>query len=139
MVGAAANVAVLIAGVLLGAGVGLIAAECLGWAGVSTLLPVAVATGLCLLPSTATMLLASAVFRQAPQLGPVVVMLGTAMRMVVAVVGVVLLAEVLARYGVPRNQFAGWVTYLYIVTLAAECAVLIAALGRTNPEPGAPS
>lgn len=131
----ARKVVVLVAGTVVGAGAGLLTAERFGWAsGNSAALGAAVATGLCLLAAVATLLLAETVFERAPLLGPVAVLLGTGMRMTVAVVGVVLFGGAVAGMGVPQDQFANWVAYLYIVTLALECGLLVT--GRQQP--GAP-
>lgn len=107
-------------------------AERFEWAsGTGAALAAAVATVLCLTTAIATLLLAETVFERAPQIGPVAVLLGTGMRMTVAVVGVALLGEALKRHGVPPDQFARWVAYLYIVTLALECGLLM-----TGRKPG---
>lgn len=114
---------------------GLASATALGWAaGFDSLPAVVVATGLCLSTATATLALADVVFRRAPELGPVAVLAGTAARMAVAVVGVVLLGEAVARAGTSQTQFAAWVAYSYIVTLALECGLLMAGSGRPGPE-----
>ena len=60
--------------------------------------------------------------------------MGTGVRMAVAVVGVLLLGEVLTKHGAPRDEFAGWVTYLYIVTLAIECGLLMYGKTQIIPE-----
>ena len=129
------KVAALVTGAVAGASVGLVSATGLGWAaGFDSLPAVAVATGLCVSTTAATLVLADVVFRRAPGLGPVAILVGTAMRMAVAVVGVVLLGELVARAGTSRTAFAGWVAYLYIVTLALECGLLMAGSGRPGPE-----
>lgn len=131
----ARKVVVLVAGAVVGAGAGLLVAERFGWAsGSGAVLGAAVATGLCLPAAVATLLLAETVFERAPLLGPAAVLLGTGMRMTVAVVGAFLFGGVVAAHGVPHGQFANWVAYLYIVTLALECGLL--ATGRQQP--GAP-
>lgn len=129
----AAKVVILIAGAIVATGFGLVTAVALNWGDEQSLLaPAAVATALCLSTAVATLLLAEAVFQRAPQLGPVAILLGTGMRMAVAVVGVTLLGELLAQHGTPRDRFAGWVTYLYIVTLAIECGLLMSGAARID-------
>lgn len=121
----------LIAGGVIGAGVGLFASEQFGWGASREAVPAAaVATGLCVTAAVVTLLFVERVTERAPQLGPVAVLLGTGMRMTVAVVGVVLLGELLRRYGTPLDRFARWVAYLYIVTLAIECGLLM--IGRQS-------
>ncbi|AMV26952.1 hypothetical protein VT84_21300 [Gemmata sp. SH-PL17] len=121
--GAAAKVAVLVAGAVVAAGIGFVVT---GWiASQPPVLTVVAATALCLSSAIATFLLADAVFRHTPQFGPIAVLMGTGVRMAVAVVGVLLLSEALAKYGTPRDEFAGWVAYLYIATLAIECGLLM--------------
>jgi hypothetical protein len=132
-VGPAAQVTILAAGSVVASGVGLVVAGWQGWTWPGAGLAVAAATGVCLPAAVATLLLAEAVRRQTPQFGPVAVLAGTAVRMVVAVVGVVLLAGEVSRHGTPRDQFARWVAYSYVVTLAIECGLLMAAEGRTSP------
>lgn len=108
-----------------------------GWpADSSSLLPAMVALCLCLSTAIATFLLVEVVLRISPGLGLVAIVLGTLLRMVVAILGVVLLGEVVARYGVQRELFARWVAYLYIVTLIAECGLLIRGL-RVDSHRGA--
>ncbi|MDY3556369.1 hypothetical protein R5W24_005534 [Gemmata sp. JC717] len=129
----ARKVAALIAGSALGAVIGLALAEQLEWAsGTKTALAAAIATGLCVTTAAATLVFAETVFDRAPLLGPVAVLLGTGMRMTVAVVGVVMLGEALKSHGIPPDEFARWVAYLYIVTLALECGLLM-----TGRQPGA--
>jgi hypothetical protein len=118
-------------------GVGLLAT---GWpADPTPLLPAVVATGLCLVSAVATLLLADAVLRAAPELGPAAVLGGTGVRLGVAAVGVVLFGDVMGRFGVARETFAFWVAYLYVVTLTAECVLLIRGLrdGRKDLGSGA--
>lgn len=119
----AAKVGVLFSATFVAAGFGLLATNATD--GSPPLVLVGVAAGLCLSSAVATLLLADAVIRYAPELGPAAVLMGIAVRMAVAVVGVVLLGEVFAARGESRTAFAGWVAYLYVVTLAAECGLLI--------------
>ena len=119
----ATKVGILLAVTCVATGFGLIAT------GASSLLA-GIAAGLCLSSAVATLLLADAVMRHAPDLGPAAVLMGIAVRMAVAVVGVVLMGDVLASRGESRTAFAGWVAYLYVVTLAAECGLLIAGVRR---------
>jgi hypothetical protein len=129
----AAQVLILSAGSVAGAAIGLVVANWLDWG--NSVLPVAVATAVCLSSGIATLVLADVVFRNLPQFGPVAVLVGTGLRMTVAVVGVFLFADVMERHGTPRDRFAGWVTYLYIVTLALECGLLMGtAAGRRAGE-----
>ncbi|AWM39678.1 hypothetical protein GobsT_19690 [Gemmata obscuriglobus] len=80
---------------------------------------------MCVTTAVATLVFAEKVFERAPLLGPMAVLLGTGMRMTVAVVGVVMLGQALKPHGIPPDQFARWVAYLYIVTLALECGLLM--------------
>ncbi|MBP3953815.1 hypothetical protein J8F10_00685 [Gemmata sp. G18] len=122
----------LTTGAIVAAGIGFVST---GWfASQPPVLTVVTATGLCLSSAVATFLLADAVFRHTPQFGPIAVLMGTGVRMAVAVVGVLLLGEVLTKHGAPRDEFAGWVTYLYIVTLAIECGLLMYGKAQIIPE-----
>ncbi len=107
---------------------GMVAA---GWPSDPTpLVPALVATCLCLSAAVATLMLTEVVAGAVPEFGPHAVLAGTGVRMGVAVVGVVLLGEVVGRLGTPREYFANWVAYLYVVTLVAECGLLVR--GRRN-------
>lgn len=71
-----------------------------------------------------TYMLADAVLRRAPDYGPAAVMAGTAGRMGVAVVGVLILGGFVEARGESREGFAVWVAALYVVTLVAESVML---------------
>jgi hypothetical protein len=131
-VGPSIKVVALVAVALVASGVGLVAT---GWPFNPTpLLPASVAACLCLSSAIATLLLIEVVQRVSPGLVLVAIMLGTILRLGVAIVGVVLLGEVVARFGVQRESFALWVVYLYIVTLIAECGLLVRGMrGRSGP------
>lgn len=126
---------ILLAAITVAASVvGLLVA---GWPADSRpLLPATVAACLCLSAALTTFLLVEVVLRVAPGLGLVAIVLGAMLRMGIAVVGVVLLGEVVSRYGAQRELFAHWVAYLYIVTLIAECGLLIRGI-QTNSHRGA--
>jgi hypothetical protein len=121
--------------VAITAPVAALAELCLGG---GHLVPAAAAAGLCLPPAAVTLLLADLVFRRFPDYGPVAVMVGTAFRMVVAVVGVVGLGGLMSRAGVDPDRFAGWVVFLYLTTLVTESALLVrgAAGVKCEPRPG---
>ena len=82
-------------------------------------------------------MLADAVARNTPDFGPVAILVGTAMRMTVAVLGVVVLGEALGRVGVGRERFANWVAFLYLITLTIESGLLIR--GRNTRAGAAPA
>lgn len=93
--------------------------------GTVPVLSVCVAVVVCAFAALPTFLLADVVIRKAPDYGPAAVMAGTAVRMGVAVVGVLLFGDALAARGENSTAFAGWVAALYVVTLITECALLI--------------
>ncbi len=117
------KVAVLIAVTLIVAGPAVVVAEFVFGSG--HILPATLAAVLCLVPATLTFVLADTVWRRWPDFGPVAVMVGTATRMGVAFLGVLVLGEVLAREGVGRERFAVWVTFLYLITLVVESTLLV--------------
>lgn len=105
-------------------------------AGSAPVLSACVAATLCVGAALPTFLLLDAVMRKAPEYGPAAVMAGTALRMGVAVVGVLLFGDAIAAAGESGTGFAVWVAGLYVVTLVTECALLIRRL-VPKVEPGA--
>lgn len=119
----AARATVLVAVPVCAAGFG---AACVQLAaGAVPVLSVCVAVVLCAFAALPTFLLADVVIRKVPDYGPAAVMAGTAVRMGVAVVGVLLFGDALAARGESNTAFAGWVAALYVVTLITECALLV--------------
>ncbi|MBX9581237.1 MAG: hypothetical protein K2X87_13090 [Gemmataceae bacterium] len=129
------RVAILLA---VGLGVGVLAAVPVGlgfgprhWAFA------AAAFGLCLVPGVGTLVLADVLDRQSPYGRLLALVAGTAVRLVVGFGGaaaVVFLAGVDDRAG--RVGFLVWVLFAYLVTLAAETALLAkpaAQAGRPVP------
>jgi hypothetical protein len=119
----AARAFVLVAVPVFAAGVG---AAC-AWLAVGSVPVVSVCSAvvLCAFAALPTFVLADVVMRKAPDFGPAAVMAGTAVRMGVAVVGVLLFGDEVAARGENSTAFAGWVAALYVVTLITECALLI--------------
>lgn len=94
--------------------------------------PAAVATVLCLLPAVVTLRLVEWVARRAPEHGVVAVLLGIGLRMTVVVIGVVLLGDAIAD-PTARGRLVGWVVGMYLLTLTAESALAVSAVGSAAP------
>ena len=117
----------------VGVGVGGLAAVPAGlWLGPRQWAFAAVAFGLCLVPGVGTLVLAEVLARRSPFGRLLALVVGTVVRLVVGFGGaaaVVLLAGIDDRAG--RIGFLAWVLAAYLVTLAAETA-LLARAGRPN-------
>ncbi|MFM8271525.1 MAG: hypothetical protein ACKODX_04240 [Gemmata sp.] len=121
--GIAANLIVLTVASLSAAGLGFVVVLLAG--GSVAAVPVVLATTLCLAPAGITLVFAELASKRLPDFGPAAVMIGTAMRLGAAVIGVVVFGEAMEQFGTPRERFAQWVAYLYLVTLVVECGLLI--------------
>jgi hypothetical protein len=84
----------------------------------------------CLSPVVVTYRVAVAVCRRWPEVGPTVLMAAAAVRMGWAVLAVFLLAGLAPGWGTTPTAVAEWTTGFYLLTLAAESALLIRRLDR---------
>ncbi len=108
---------------------GLVAYPAYLLGGESGLVFSAVAGGLCLLPGLATLLAAEWAYRRSPDVYLMVVLAGTALRLVVVLGGC--LAVRLAWPVFQDGGFLLWVGICYLFTMALEMTLLLT--GRTNP------
>lgn len=130
-----AKVAFLVVGALLGIGGGFVIAGWFDWSTPGLGVALAVAAGLCVPAAVVTLLLYGGVRKRWPMWSPVAVLLGTGLRMMVAVVGVFLIGDMVARHGTSKELFGRWVAYSYLVTLVLECGLLVAAERRAGGTP----
>jgi hypothetical protein len=107
------------------------ALACLAWAfgGERQVIFSAVALGLCLIPSVATLVGAEWTFRKAPEHYLTMILGGTALRMVVVLAGGLALNNALPYF--QSRAFWLWILALYLITLTLEVVFLVA--GRASP------
>lgn len=89
----------------------------------------------CVPPAVVTYRIAVAVCRRWPEAGPTVLMAATAVRMGWAVVAVFTLAPRAPAWGTTPTAVAEWTTGFYLLTLAAESALLVRRLNRPAAVP----
>lgn len=93
--------------------------------------PAGLAAAVCLTTALPSYWLTVAVWRRNPAYGPAAVAAGTAIRIGLTLGAVFALSDALAAWGIERTRFATWVAFQYVVTLVAECVLLIRQVSAT--------
>lgn len=123
----------LLAGVAFaGFGVGLAI-----W-GTGAIVPAALGLAITLPTAAVTLVLVRIVWHLRPDAGPVAVVVGTFLRMVWAAGVVFVLRGRAAEFGTTPEAIANWTAGMYVLTLAAEAALLWRLLGDRQESPFAP-
>jgi hypothetical protein len=125
-------VALLVATALMGYGVGLVI-----W-GTGATVPASIGLAITLPTAVTTLVLIRAAGRLRPDAGPVAVMAGTFLRMIVAVGAVVALRNLAAGLGTTPDAIANWTVGFYVLTLAAETGLLWWLSADRRPTGGVP-
>ena len=107
----------------------------LGVGGEPVVVPATLGLAITLPPTLATLLAVVRVSQWKPDAGPVIVLAGTFLRMVWAVGVVAVLQGRATAFGTTSTAIAQWTTGFYLLTLAAETALL----WRLLSQPGRPS
>lgn len=94
---------------------------------------------ICIPPAVLTYRLAVQVCRLRPELGPVVLMAGSAVRMAWAVGAVFLVADRTAGWGTDPTSVANYTTVAYLFTLTVETAALVGRLSEPRAADARPT